>query len=242
MILTNIELVRQKIARTCAKCGRNPADLTLVAVAKTFPATRVLEAVRARVTDIGENYVQELLKKRNRLGTEKIRWHFIGHLQTNKVKQIIAWVHLIHALDNARLAQELDRRAAETGRRINVLLEVNTTGEATKFGLAPDRVTGFVRSLEGLHNICINGLMTIGPFLPHPEGSRPMFRQLRELREDVARLGLHNVAMEHLSMGMSADFEVAIEEGATILRIGTAIFGSREKPTGEGEHHETHTA
>jgi len=230
MILANIEKIRERIARACQKSARNPADLTLVAVSKTFPAEIVGEAVRAGLVDIGENYVQELLSKRESLQGKPIRWHFVGHLQTNKVKYLAPWVHLIHALDNAGLAQELDRRGAQFGRRLDVLIEVNTTGESSKFGLPPGQVREFVRSCEGLNSIRMNGLMTIGPFLPDPEGSRPMFRQLRMLRDEIARLGQANATMEHLSMGMTGDFEVAIEEGATLLRLGTAIFGSRKKP------------
>jgi pyridoxal phosphate enzyme (YggS family) len=179
------------------------------------------------VTDIGENYVQELVRKRGELSGEDIRWHFIGHLQSNKVRQIAEWIHLIHAVDDAGLARELDKRGERAGRRISVLIEINTTGEASKFGIRPEEALPFVKTLAGLENVDIAGLMTIGPFLPDPEGSRPMFRQLRLLGERLAQLGQGNVRVRHLSMGMTGDFEVAIEEGATIVRIGTAIFGSR---------------
>ncbi len=230
MISANIVKIRERIALACGKCARNPEDVTLIAVSKTFPAGDVEQAVHEGVVNIGENYVQELLKKREVLSQHPIEWHFIGHLQTNKVKSIIEWVHLIHAVDNFGLAKELDRRSAQAGRRLDILVEVNTTGEPSKFGLAPDRTEEFVRTLDGLHNIRINGFMTIGPFLPDPEGSRPMFRQLRLLRDRIAGFGQPNAPMKHLSMGMTGDFEVAIEEGATLLRIGTAIFGSRKKP------------
>jgi hypothetical protein len=181
------------------------------------------------VEDIGENYVQELLEKRGKLAGEAIRWHFVGHLQSNKVKQITPWVTLIHAVDSVGLAREIDRRAAQVGRVIDLLVEVNTTGEGTKFGLQPDATVSFVRSLGGLPNIRVAGLMTIGPFLPDPEGSRPMFHVLRELRSEAAKLGQENGTMHHLSMGMTGDFEVAIDEGSTLIRIGTAIFGSRKR-------------
>jgi PLP dependent protein len=230
MISANIQTIRERIAAACSRCGRQPDEVTLVAVAKTFPADRVEEALRSGATDIGENYVQELLAKRAVLPLPDIRWHFIGHLQSNKVRQIAEWVHMIHALDSMSLAGELDLRAARAGRVIEALIEVNTTGEQSKFGLPPERVPDFIRELEPLEHIRIGGLMTIGPFLPDPEGSRPMFRTLRTLRDTIARTPQANVALRHLSMGMTGDFEVAIEEGATLVRIGTAIFGSRKKP------------
>ncbi|MCC6398289.1 MAG: YggS family pyridoxal phosphate-dependent enzyme [Bacteroidetes bacterium] len=229
MISANIESVRERIAAASRRAGRRPEDVTLVAVSKTFPAERIREVVRAGVSDIGENYVQELLPKRDALAGEPVRWHFIGHLQTNKAKSVAAWVTMVHALDSQALAQELDTRAARANRTIDALVEVNTTGELSKFGIAPDQVLPFVRSLEGFSHIRICGLMTIGPFLPDPEGSRPMFRRLRELRETLARHSQENLDPVHLSMGMTGDFEVAVEEGATLLRIGTALFGSRPK-------------
>jgi len=230
MISTNIDTLRERIAAASRRSGRRPENVTLVAVAKTFPAEQVDEAVRAGVVDIGENYVQELLGKRETLSARDIRWHFVGHLQSNKVRQIAEWIHLVHALDSVSLARELEGRAARVGRTLEALVEVNTTGEQTKFGLPPDRVAGFIRSLEPLAHVRIAGLMTIGPFLPDPEGSRPMFRMLRLLRDEIARTPQANTDLHHLSMGMSGDFEVAIEEGATLVRIGTAIFGSRKKP------------
>jgi PLP dependent protein len=229
MISANINNIRERIASACKRCGRQPGEITLVAVSKTFGAEVIQEAVSAGVLDIGENYVQEVLGKRGLLTSADIRWHFIGHLQSNKARQIAEWVHLVHALDSVSLARELDHRAAQTGRTIEALVEVNTTGEQSKFGLAPDRVPGFIRELEQFSHIRIGGLMTIGPFLPDPEGSRPMFRTLRSLRDALARLQQANLNLRHLSMGMTGDFEVAIEEGATLVRIGTAIFGSRTK-------------
>ena len=229
MIGNNIEHIRDRVTRRCLSAGRNPSDITILAASKTFAAEDVAEAVHHGVPDIGENYVQELLQKRSALNDDHIRWHFIGHLQSNKVKQIIDWIYLIHAVDGEDLAREIDRRAQRADRTVDILLEVNTTGEHSKFGLRPDHTVAFVHQLTSLENIRVRGLMTIGPFLPDPEGSRPMFRQLRELRDEISLLHQPNVAMEHLSMGMTGDFEVAIDEGATILRIGTAIFGSRRK-------------
>lgn len=231
MISANIDRVRAGIAAACARSGRRPEEVTLIAVTKTFPAERVREAIRAGIVDIGENYVQELLPKHDALAAEPVRWHFIGHLQSNKVKYIAPWVTMVHAVDNRPLAGELDRRAAQAGRAMDVLIEVNTTGEGTKFGLAPDAVVPFVRTLADLPHLRVCGLMTIGPFLPDPEASRPMFRRLRELRDELRAIPQQNLDPVHLSMGMTGDYGVAIEEGATFIRIGTALFGSRPKKT-----------
>jgi len=227
MISDNINSIREKISRACARAGRSSSEITLLAVGKTFPSSAVREAVEAGVADVGENYVQELLSKRRDLSGSDVRWHFIGHLQSNKVKNVAPWIHMIHAVDSTALAIEIDRRAAKAGRVIECLLEVNTTGESTKFGVAPGEVTALVRGLAYCDNISLGGLMTIGPFLPDPEGSRPMFRRLRELKDEIGSLAQANVTMRHLSMGMTGDFEVAIDEGATLIRIGTAIFGPR---------------
>lgn len=231
MISERIEQIRARIGSACARVNREPASVTLVAVSKTFSAEHIKEALRAGVRDFGENYVQELLRKRKDLEQSHIRWHFVGHLQSNKVKTIIDWIDMIHSVDNRRLAEEISNRAARAGRTVDVLVEVNTTGEATKFGVRPPDVAGFVDTLSDLSHIRILGLMTIGPFLPDPEGSRPMFSRLRTLRDEIARRPQANVQMQHLSMGMTGDFEVAIEEGATIVRIGSAIFGPRTRRT-----------
>jgi hypothetical protein len=233
MIPANVKMIRERIGRCCERLGRDPADVTLVAVGKTFPAETVREVVHAGVGDIGENYVQELLQKRGALGDEAVRWHFIGHLQSNKARMVAPFAHLIHAVDSVGLARELDRRAGDAGRVLDVLVEVNTTGEGSKFGVRPDNLETLVRSMRPFPNLRIAGLMTIGPFLPDPEGSRPMFRLLRELRDGLAAIDQENVTMRHLSMGMTGDFEVAIEEGSTMIRIGTAIFGRRIRPPRE---------
>lgn len=229
MISRNIDIVRQRIGEACGRAGRDPAAVALIAVSKTFTADAVEEAARAGVTDIGENYVQELLEKRNRLAELSLRWHFIGHLQTNKVRLLAGWIHCIHAVESAGLAAEIDKRAAQAGRVIDILVEVNTTGEGSKFGVRPEAAVEFVKSLAGYQHLHVAGLMTIGPFLPDPEGSRPMFRTLRQVRDDIRNLGQRNASMEHLSMGMTGDFEVAVEEGATMVRLGTALFGARHK-------------
>jgi PLP dependent protein len=229
MISDNINSIRERVARACVSAGRSPSEVTLIAVAKTFPSAAVREAAAAGALDVGENYVQELLAKRRDLPGTDIRWHFIGHLQSNKVRDIAAWIHMIHAVDSLSLAREIDRRAAGAARTIECLIEVNTTGEGTKFGVSPAEVVPLVRSLASCEHISIAGLMTIGPFLPEAEGSRPMFRRLRELREEIGSGSQANVTMRHLSMGMTGDFEVAIDEGATLIRIGTAIFGPRTR-------------
>lgn len=226
MIRENVGNIRRRIDAACKKANRDPGGVTLLAVGKTFNAEAIKEVVEAGVRDVGENYVQELLDKKEKILSD-VRWHFIGHLQSNKVKYVAPWIHLVHSVDNIGLASELDKRASLARRTLDVLVEVNTTAEDSKFGLRPEATMEFVKSLADFKNIRISGLMTIGPFLPDPEGSRPMFRTLRELKDQIARIGQPNVHMEHLSMGMTGDFEVAIDEGATIVRIGTAIFGKR---------------
>lgn len=230
MTSENIALIRQRIALACTRVGRNPSEVTLIAVSKTFSAEKIREAAESGIIDVGENYVQELLEKRPRLEDAHIRWHFIGHLQSNKAKYIAGWIHMVHSVDSVNLARELNKQAIGSGKTIEILIEINTTNEQSKFGIHPDKAVEFVQSLAGLEGLSIAGLMTIGPFLPDPESSRPMFRQLRLLRDTLGGLGQQNVHMRHLSMGMTGDFEVAIEEGATLIRVGTAIFGSRKKP------------
>lgn len=227
MIAVNIAGVRQRIAAACARAGRDPAGVTLLAVAKTFPPDDIRAAVRAGVFDIGENYVQELLAKRPALEGEQIRWHFVGHLQSRKAKHLAPWITLIHSVDSESVAQEIDRQSQRAGRSVDVLVEVNTAGEASKFGLAPDAVAGFLRSIRGLEGLRVCGLMTVGPLLPDPGETRPVYRGLRVLADRLREFEGRTIQMRHLSMGMTGDFEVAIEEGATIVRIGTAVFGAR---------------
>lgn len=224
-------LVRGRIDAACQRGGRPAGSVTLLAVAKAQPVEKIAEALDAGIADIGENYAQEMrehaaLLSRNPpvspltlRGDEKVRWHFVGRLQRNKVRQIIDSVHLIHSVDSLDLAQEIDRRAAKIGKIQPVLLEVNLGSEPTKGGIPPDEVGHFIASLKSLEHLALKGLMTIPPFFPNPEESRPFFRRLREIRDAIS--------LPHLSMGMTHDFEVAIEEGATIVRIGTGIFGTR---------------
>lgn len=228
MIADSIGNIRERIRLACRKAGRDPGEVQLLAVSKTFPVESIREVVSCGVSDIGENYVQELLAKREQFADAAVRWHFIGHLQTNKVKYVAEWIHMIHAVDSVKLAAEIDKRAAQAGRTIDVLIEVNSTGEASKYGVEPEEAGALVRMLAGLDHLRICGLMTMGLFDPDAEVSRPLFRRMRKLRDELAGFGQGNLQMRHLSMGMTGDFEVAIEEGATIVRIGTALFGKRK--------------
>ncbi len=232
MIGENVEHIRNRIAQACSRSGRNPDEIRLIAVSKTFPADFVREAVAAGVTDIGENYVQELLLKRSAVPDERIRWHFVGHLQSNKVKNIIHWIHAIHAVDSVHLGEQLAMRAGEHHRTADILVEVNTSGEQSKFGISPLNAGATVTRLAALPNLRVLGLMTIGPLAPDPEASRPAFQMLRQIADNVRRDGID---LTHLSMGMTNDFEVAIEEGATMVRIGTGLFGKRLKKTSDEE-------
>lgn len=227
MIAENIASLRDRIRRAAERCGRNPDDILLVAVSKTFGAEQIEEALKAGLSDFGENYVQEFERKRSLLKGRDLRWHFIGHLQTNKVRHIIDHVHLIHSVDSLRLAEEIEKRSAAAGRTVGVLLEVHTTDEATKYGVPPEATIELVRAIAPLKHLRIQGLMTMGPFTDNPEDSRLSFRRLAELRKAIQDESIEGVEAGELSMGMTHDFEVAVEEGATILRIGTAIFGRR---------------
>ena len=225
MVAENVQIIRSRIASACGRAGRSPEEIRLVAVSKTFDAMLIAEAVKAGVADIGENYVQEIRSKHESLNHLPIRWHFIGHLQSNKLKYIAPWISCIQAVDSVTIAREISKQAERSGREIEVLVEVNTSGERSKFGLSPGETPEILRQIAALPRLRLGGLMTIGPFLPDPEASRAGFRALRQLRDSATKEGLD---LRDLSMGMTNDFEVAIEEGATILRIGTAIFGSRE--------------
>ncbi|CUS78351.1 hypothetical protein JGI7_00204 [Candidatus Kryptonium thompsonii] len=227
MVSENILKIKQKIWEVCQKVGRNPDEITIVAVTKTVPVEKIKEAINAGIYDIGENRVQELLEKRNSL--ENVRWHFVGHLQTNKVKYIVNFIHLIHSVDSLKLALEIDKRAEKINRPVDVLIEVNTSGEKTKYGVKPEETIEIVKQIsENCKFVHIKGLMTLAAYSPDPENARPMFKMLKNLSDEIAKLNLKNVEMKHLSMGMSNDYWIAIEEGATIVRIGTAIFGPRK--------------
>lgn len=224
MIAQNIEKLRRRVEEVCRRSGRDPAGVAVLAVSKTFGVEQIEEALAAGITDFGENYVQELREKIGRMAGKPVRWHFIGHLQSNKVKYIVDAVHLIHSVDSLKLARELEKRSAKP---VDVLVEVHTTSEPSKTGVQPGEAAELIREIATLTNVRVRGLMTMGPFSDDPEDSRPSFRTLRELATEIGAARIPNVAMEQLSMGMTHDFEIAIEEGATIVRIGTAIFGER---------------
>ncbi len=218
LVAANLARVRAAIARAAERADRDPAGVTLVGVSKTFPAAAVIAAAQAGLRDVGENRVQEGAPKRAEVDAAGVhlRWHLIGHLQTNKVRPALASFDILHAVDSLRLAEVINRQAV---RPVEVLLEVNVAAEAGKFGFAADEVLAAARATERLDHLRLRGLMTVAPAVTDAEDVRPVFRQLRQLRD---ALGL-----EELSMGMSGDFEVAIEEGATLVRVGRAIFGAR---------------
>lgn len=229
-IADNLAIIRRQIEATCRQCGRNPAEVRLVAVAKTKPVEQVEEALAAGQQVIGESYVQELVAKTDQIGTPA-EWHFIGHLQSNKAKYLVGRVALIHSVDRLSLAREIDKQWRKSGLTANILLQVNIGEEESKSGATLAEAESLARSIATLRNISIRGLMTLPPYCPDPEDVRPYFRQLRELAEHLAACSLPGVRMDELSMGMSHDFPVAIEEGATLVRVGTAIFGERQRPS-----------
>lgn len=222
----NIVSVKQRIEMVCQKIGRDAKDIVLVAVSKTVPAEIVQRAVAAGITHLGENRVQEAEQKYQQLG-KIATWHLVGHLQTNKVKRALQIFDFIHSVDSYHLAQAISQQAYSMGRTIECLVEVNTSQEATKFGISPEATLELVRHISRLPAIRISGLMTVGAFLPDPEKVRPCFKLLKELRDQIQGVPLENVELKYLSMGMTNDFEVAIEEGANMVRIGRAIFGER---------------
>ena len=225
-IVANINLIRQKIAIACARCGRDPHSVALMAVTKTVPAERILQAVNAGIILLGENYVQEAREKHDLLNG-RAQLHLIGHLQTNKAKYAVRLFDYVHSVDRWELAQELDRRAKAASSKMNILIEVNVSGEQTKNGVPAGEAMELIRHIALQENLSVRGLMTMAPYSDNPETSRPYFQALRGLRNDIALEGIPGILMEELSMGMTDDFEVAIEEGATIVRIGRAIFGAR---------------
>ena len=225
-ILDNLERVREQIAQAAAKAGRDVKDVELVAIAKTHPAEKVREAVEAGQTLFGENRVQEARAKIPELSSN-IRWHFVGHLQKNKVRQALPLFEMIHSVDSLALAQDINRIAEEEGLYPRVLLEVNVAGEGSKFGFAPDDLREQMEVLLALPRLSIEGLMCIPPLAVESEDSRKFFVQVRELRDSLEKE--FNMKLPQLSMGMTQDFPIGIQEGATLVRVGTAIFGERSK-------------
>ncbi|KPK98113.1 MAG: hypothetical protein AMJ95_05800 [Omnitrophica WOR_2 bacterium SM23_72] len=230
-IQENLLKVRQRIALTCSKVGRYPDSLTLVAVGKGRSVDDIKEALALGITDIGESRVQEALDKFNEIMSQGnkeqlTKWHLVGHLQTNKVREAVKIFDLIQSVDSWHLAQEIDKQAARIEKIQDILIEVKTSPEATKFGLAPLEAPGAVKEIKKLKNLRVKGLMTIAPFVDDPEKARPYFRKLREIMDEMIKAGIWDFGFGILSMGMSDDFEVAIEEGANMVRIGRAIFNS----------------
>ncbi len=225
-IADNLKTVMDRIASAAQRGGRDPSLVRLVTVTKTVDVARIREAVAAGAKILGENRVQEAKEKIEELGNVA-SWHLIGRLQTNKAKYAVKLFDLIHSVDGVELAKELDKQAAKISKVQQVLIEVSIAGEASKAGVRIDETMDLIKEAAKLRNIAVQGLMTMPPFSDNPEDSRPYFRKLRELAQSVAREDLPGVSMKELSMGMSGDFEVAIEEGATMVRVGTAIFGER---------------
>ena len=226
MLKENLAKVEENIQAACDRAGRKREEVTLIAVSKTKPVEMLQEAYDLGVRVNGENKAQELASKYEVLPKD-IHWHMIGHMQRNKVKYIIDKVDLIHSVDSVRLAETIDKEAAKKGIVVNVLLEVNMGKEDTKFGLMPEEVMDFIHEIVRFQHIKVQGLMTIAPFVENPEENRIHFANLRKLSVDIAKKNVDNVNVSMLSMGMTNDYEVAIEEGATMVRIGTAIFGER---------------
>jgi pyridoxal phosphate enzyme (YggS family) len=228
-IRENIDNIRMRVEKAALKAGRKPEEIKIIAVTKNIAPDKIIEAIDAGIVDLGENRVQELQDKINTINALKknANWHMIGHLQRNKVKYLIDSVDMIHSLDSIELATETDKRAQKANRIIDVLVQVNIAGEKSKFGIYEDRVMDFVKKVSKCKNIKVKGLMTIAPLVQDPEDARFVFKQLRKIFIDISRENIDNIDMDYLSMGMSNDFEVAIEEGANIVRIGTAIFGKR---------------
>ncbi|RKM62303.1 YggS family pyridoxal phosphate-dependent enzyme [Butyrivibrio sp. CB08] len=229
MIKENIEIVQKNIEEACKRAGRDRSEVTLIAVSKTKPVSDLREAMDAGMTVFGENKVQEIREK-----TEEIKgvdFHMIGHLQANKVKYLPGKVVMIHSVDNVKLAQEIEKQFAKADIKIDVLIEVNMAAEDTKFGLSPEEAPSFVSEISLLPHLNIRGLMTIAPYTDDPESNRVYFKGLRELKDKINAMNIPGVNMDTLSMGMTGDYEVAIEEGATFVRVGTGIFGERNYNT-----------
>lgn len=232
MIQSRYEEVQKKIRQACEKSGRKREEVTLIAVSKTKPKELLEEVYALGERNFGENKVQELTGKYEELPKD-IRWHMIGHLQRNKVKYIVDKTVLIHSVDSLRLAEAISQEAGKRGCTAHILLEVNVAGEESKFGMTVEEAPGLAEKIAALPNIRIEGLMTIAPFVENPEENRPVFRKLKNLSVDIREKNINNVNMAVLSMGMTNDYEVAIEEGATMVRVGTAIFGERNYGTAQ---------
>jgi PLP dependent protein len=227
-----LEAINRRIAAACERAGRQASEITLVAVSKTVPADRIREAIEAGVSTLGESRVQEAAAKIPELAQlcdeRKVQWHLIGHLQSNKARRAVELFDAVHSVDDLKLAERLGRFAAEFGGRLPIFVEVNIGGEESKSGVAPGAVLTLCEQIGKLQSLELKGLMAVPPFSDNPEDARPFFRQLRLLRDEARKAGAAGAQFNDLSMGMSDDFEVAIEEGATFVRIGSALFGERQ--------------
>ncbi|MDD3222234.1 MAG: YggS family pyridoxal phosphate-dependent enzyme [Clostridia bacterium] len=226
MIKENVDDVESRVQAACSRAGRKREEVTLIAVSKTKPVSAIYEVMETGIKDYGENKVQELCDKIDII-KEPLNWHMIGHLQRNKVKYIVDKVKLIHSVDSLRLAEQISVEAQKKSVETDILIEVNVAEETSKFGLSTDEVVQLVRDIAKLPAVHIKGLMTVAPFTDNPEDNRPYFKNLKQLAVDIAGKNIDNVTMNELSMGMTGDYEVAIEEGATMVRVGTGIFGAR---------------
>lgn len=226
MLAENLQNVEERIQAACARANRDRNEVTLIAVSKTKPVSMLEEVYAEGIRCFGENKVQELTEKHDKLPSD-VKWHMIGHLQRNKVKYIVDKVDLIHSVDSVRLAETIEQEAAKKDVIVPVLVEVNVAEEDSKFGLKVNEVLSIIEEISKFPHIRIKGLMTIAPYVENPEENRPVFARLRKLSVDIAEKNIDNVSVEILSMGMTNDYEVAIEEGATMVRVGTGIFGER---------------
>ncbi len=233
-VAQNVARVFERIRQAAQRVGRDPAEVRLVAAGKTMEAARIRAAIAAGVTIIGENYLQEARQKIGQLGPQAAEWHCIGALQRNKVRYIFDLFSMVHAVDWLELAEEINRRAERLNRSMPILLEVNIGAEMTKSGFEPQALLADVEKLAAMPHVQVRGLMTIPPPTPTPEAARPFYQELRDLRDRLQHRGIEGLDLVELSMGMTADFEVAIEEGATLVRVGTAIFGPRPAPRNPG--------
>ena len=226
MLAENLQQVNANIEKACAAVSRDPGEVTLVAVSKTKPVSMLQEAYDAGARVFGENKVQEIVDKYDQMPSD-VKWHMIGHLQRNKVKYIVDKVAMIHSVDSLRLAETIEKEAAKKAVIVPILIEVNVAQEESKFGLKPEEVLPFIEQIADFSHIQINGLMTIAPYVDNAEENREIFRELKKLSVDIAAKNINNVTMSVLSMGMTGDYMVAVQEGATMVRVGTGIFGAR---------------
>lgn len=227
MLKENLKNVQNNIKKACERVGRKPEEVTLVAVSKMKPLSDIEELLETGQLEYGENYVQELCDKYENI-SKPVHWHMIGHLQTNKVKYIIDKVSMVHSVDSVRLAEAIEKEAAKKDICMPVLIEVNVAGEESKFGLSVEEVLPFLEEISSYEHLQVKGLMTIAPFVANPEENREVFQKLKKLSVDIAAKNINNVNMSVLSMGMTNDYQVAVEEGATMVRVGTGIFGERD--------------